>query len=371
MKVLFVDDEQSVLDGLRHTLFRHRKKWDIEYATSGVEALALCAERSFDVVVSDMRMPRMNGAELLAEIQKGCPDAMRLILSGQADPSALQKAIPVAHQILSKPCPPELLISTLERVERTVNFLRESRISFPIGDLCNLPGRPKTFEKLNNLLEQDTLDVDVVATVIKEDIVLSTRVLSLINSPYFGMHEPVDSIHKAVTLLGPTLLRILVVSMEFGPDAHAHPDLRALERHSFDVARLMRAACPTTASASTWFACGLLHDIGKLVLGRHFADYDVQMTLEEEQATYGVTHAQLGAHLLSSWGLPVMFIEATAFHHGCDPMINCECPSLLALIALEQLMEVHHCAPTTTEFATLVEKTILNKIDKQSCPNAA
>lgn len=354
MKVLFVDDEQSVLDGLRHGLFRHRKRWDLHFCTSAVEALILCAQMEFDVVVSDMRMPRMNGAELLTKLRKACPATMRLILSGQADQEALQKAIPVAHQILAKPCPPDVLIGTLEQVERTIQFLNSSPLQFPIGDLCDLPARPKTYLLLSELLERDPLDVDAATDVIKSDIVLSTRVLSLINAPYFGSPEEVKSISGAIRLLGPALLRILIVSMEFATDDRHLPGLIELEDHSLTVAKLMRAACPSACNPSLWFAAGLLHDIGKLVLGRQFINYSPSMTLEEERERFGVTHAQLGAHLLSSWGLPMEFVQIAAFHHATDSQQAHEAASVRALRQLEHLIETEGHIPSEAEFTAFV-----------------
>jgi YesN/AraC family two-component response regulator len=82
-RILFVDDEPNVLEGIRRTL---RKQGEIYTAASGAEGLRVLSESApFALVVSDMRMPIMNGAQFLAKVREHAPDTVRMILSGQAD----------------------------------------------------------------------------------------------------------------------------------------------------------------------------------------------------------------------------------------------------------------------------------------------
>ena len=104
MRVLFVDDEPNVLDSIRRQL---RKSCEILTATSGVEALALLKDTGpVALVISDMRMPGMSGAELLAKIRDLYPDTVRMILSGQADLESTISAVNEGHvfRFLTKPC---------------------------------------------------------------------------------------------------------------------------------------------------------------------------------------------------------------------------------------------------------------------------
>lgn len=103
-RVLFVDDEQEVLEGLRNLLRRNRHEWDMVFALGGYEALAELSRGTVDVVVTDMRMPGMDGAQLLAQVKTVSPSTARLVLSGHAEKEAILRALPVAHQFLSKPC---------------------------------------------------------------------------------------------------------------------------------------------------------------------------------------------------------------------------------------------------------------------------
>ena len=83
--LLFVDDDPFILDALRRQLRRYRNEWDVEFASGGSAALELMEQQSFDIVISDMRMPEMDGAELLTEVMRRHPRTVRIVLSGQSE----------------------------------------------------------------------------------------------------------------------------------------------------------------------------------------------------------------------------------------------------------------------------------------------
>jgi FixJ family two-component response regulator len=112
-RVLFVDDEQNVLDGIRRQL---RNRLDIETANGAAAGLAVIESKGpFAVVVSDMRMPEMNGARFLAKVNEIAPDTVRMVLSGQADLDSTVAAVNEGHifRFLMKPCDTEKLIQSI------------------------------------------------------------------------------------------------------------------------------------------------------------------------------------------------------------------------------------------------------------------
>ncbi len=114
LRVLCVDDEPRVLDGLENHLAMH---YEVHLATSGAMALEqLESIGAFSVIVSDMRMPQMNGAEFLRRARHLQPDATRILLTGQADLESAVAAINEGriYRFLSKPCPPEDLLGAVE-----------------------------------------------------------------------------------------------------------------------------------------------------------------------------------------------------------------------------------------------------------------
>jgi len=96
-RVLFVDDEPRILEGLRRMLRSQRNEWEMAFAPGGGAALAIMEAAPFDVVVSDMRMPEMDGATLLTQVRNLYPQVVRIVLSGHAELSAALRVVPVAH----------------------------------------------------------------------------------------------------------------------------------------------------------------------------------------------------------------------------------------------------------------------------------
>ena len=114
-RVLFVDDDPHILEALRDLLRKQRGEWDMAFAASGAEALAALAVEPFDVVVTDLRMPGMDGAALLQEVKSRYPGVARIILSGHAERETVVRSIPVAHRLLAKPCPADVLREAISR----------------------------------------------------------------------------------------------------------------------------------------------------------------------------------------------------------------------------------------------------------------
>jgi DNA-binding NtrC family response regulator len=100
-RILFVDDDPSILAGLQNLLYKDRRRWDMVFALGGQLGLDEMRKAPFDVVVSDMRMPGIDGATLLGMIKDECPATVRIMLSGHADREAIVRLLPMLHQLLS------------------------------------------------------------------------------------------------------------------------------------------------------------------------------------------------------------------------------------------------------------------------------
>ena len=147
-----MDDDPNVLTGLRNVLRTKRREWDMVFAIGPEEALAKLAEGPFDVVVSDMRMPRMDGATLLARVKEMQPSAVRMILSGQTELESAMKSVFIAHMFLSKPCDPTLLQQVVDRACRLQAILNSDELRASAGKVEMLPAAPKTYVALNAAL---------------------------------------------------------------------------------------------------------------------------------------------------------------------------------------------------------------------------
>ncbi|MGH1479107.1 MAG: response regulator [Geminicoccales bacterium] len=207
---LFVDDEPLVLSGLRRMLRSLRHDWDMSFANSGQEALELLAEGDFNVIVSDMRMPGMDGATLLNEVAKRHPAMARLVLSGHAELDAILRAVRPAHQFLAKPCDPKLLEQALQRIRDVRLDDHQATICQKLGVHRRLPSPLAKIEELRVALAETPVDLKTVGNIVSTDIAMSVQVLRLVNSAFFGPPTKTCDPHRAVTILGADILKNLL-----------------------------------------------------------------------------------------------------------------------------------------------------------------
>jgi putative nucleotidyltransferase with HDIG domain len=332
-KVLFVDDEANVLAGLRRMLRSQRNTWDMHFANGGLEALKMMASESFDVIVSDMRMPGVDGAELLTRVSQQYPNTVRLVLSGQSEHEKIFRAIGPAHQFMSKPCDPQVLVSTIDRACGLQSQLRDESLQEVIARIDCLPSLPSIYRDLVQELESDDASMERVGEVIGSDLAMTAKILQLVNSSFFGLPQHINCPKHAVSMLGLNIIRPLALSANaFSQYADPGIDGFSLEQsiqHSLAVATTARSIAKTVDPqkhlVDDSFIAGMMHDIGKLILAVNMSDQfseALQVARNEsiplwqaETQVFGTTHAEVGAHLLGLWGLPNPIVEAVAFHH--------------------------------------------------------
>lgn len=325
--VLFVDDEPDVLAGLRQSLRKERNRWRMGFACGGQEALESVERDSPDLIVTDMRMPGMSGAELLTKVAAISPGTIRFVLSGEASASLALKAAAVAHQWLSKPCPRESLVRVIGQALELGQLVRDVTVRAAALGLKQLPPAPSVYRVVIEAMEDPDIRLERVAERIEQDPALAARVLQLTNSSFFGPRQVVTSVQRAVANLGLRLLADVVLASEiFGGTFSSDPAVREVIEEIADHGRRVigladRIAHDLGVAADTCRTAALLHDVGRLVLvgagHRGFEDRSGRSAGErraQELAALGFTHAQLGATLLHGWGLPIGIVEAVALH---------------------------------------------------------
>ena len=178
-RVLFVDDEVFVLDGLKRMLRRMRTQWEMDFVDSGESALQMMAQKEFDVIVSDMRMPNMNGAELLNEVKDLHPNTIRFILSGYSDKDLILKSLDSTHQYLAKPCDPETLKTRILRATSLQESISNDALKNLISQLGELPTLPALYEEILSLLRQPDVSSECLSDAIKKDIGMTAKILKV------------------------------------------------------------------------------------------------------------------------------------------------------------------------------------------------
>ena len=332
--LLFVDDEPKVLDGFRRSLRSMRHEWDMTFVTSGEEALTTLAQAPFDVVVSDMRMPGMDGAQLMNEVQGRYAHIARIILSGHSGQEMIFQSISASHQYLAKPCDIEQLRAAIQRAYALREVLKNDTLQGLVAGMRTIPSMPTIFMEIKKEAESRSSSLKTIGQIVSKDIGMTARLLQLVNSAYFGLRRDVSTVEQAVNILGLDTLQALVLSVQVFSQfeekrAATQFHFERLWKDSLNVAMLARSIakaeqCPLHEMERAYTA-GLLHDVGILVLATNLADrYGVIIkkasdgsceVWNAEQSEFGTTHAEVGAYLLGLWGLGDPIVQSVAYHH--------------------------------------------------------
>jgi HD-like signal output (HDOD) protein len=352
-RILFVDDDVNVLDGLRNVLRKQRSEWDMVFATGAEGALDELERAPFDVVVSDMRMPGMDGAQLLQVVKDRYPGTARIVLSGHAEREAVMRTLPVAHQYLSKPCEVEQLRSVITRTCNLQALLHDEKIRDVVAHFDALPSAPKLYWEITEAASRPNTSLGDIATIVEKDPALVAKLLQLVNSAYFGLAFSVTSIRQAVQYLGLDLIKGLALTdrvfagATFKPIGDFSVDL--FQRHSLLTARIAKKATAGTPRNDEVFAAAMVHDIGKVLLACGFPDRfgeAVRKAREQNESLhaiepeiFGTTHAEVGAFLLGMWGLPFAIVEAVAYHHRPELVDGADRDVLVAVHLAEVLVD--------------------------------
>ena len=349
-RLLFVDDDVNLLMGLRRGLHSKRTEWEMEFVDSGNAALAAMTTKPFDVVVSDMRMPGMDGSELLNRVQERFPQTIRILLSGQSDRESILKSIAPSHQYLSKPCDIHQLAALLTQTIALTDLLENPAVKSFTSRLSSLPSLPSLYLEMTTALRAADPSPARIAGIIAQDMGMTAKILQLANSARSGIRGEVTQAQQAVMLLGLDTVQALVLSLgvfsSFGQRIMGHCAMEALWQDSSLTSLYSRAIARAEgvelSAMGSFLSAGLLHDIGKLIIAS--SDPELYRTIletvratgkavwEVEQELLGCTHAEIGAYLLGIWGLPVQIVEAVAWHNR---------PSLSPVRTFSPLVAVH------------------------------
>ncbi len=342
--VLFVDDEANILQGLRRMLRGMRSEWDMDFAEGGEAALSALSGKPFDAIVTDMKMPGMNGAELLDRVSALYPRSIRLILSGEADTEATFRTVKTSHQFLAKPSNSERLAAIIKAALQSRDALGNEKLQTLVTDVGCLPVSQSAREALKCLMDDESASIDQAADIFAVEPALAAKVMQLANSAYFGIGDPVASPKAAVNLLGWDVLRTLLVEHDFGgpcPTGASKAVFESAVAQARDVSELAgwiaeQEGAETTEISRAQLA-GLLHGIGRLALcSGSPEDYNKVASLvtagktidEAEYEVFGEHHWTLGAYLAQLWGLPQPVADAIRFLHEPGTLEDSERRSL-------------------------------------------
>lgn len=310
-RVLFVDDEPRILDGLRRSLRGMRGEWEMSFVTSGAAALELIGEVPHDVVVSDMRMPGMNGAELLTHISRLHPEVARVVLSGHTEPESAIKVAVAGHRFLTKPADVEHVIEVIGELTTLApgHGLRARRIA---GAIRTLPTPVWHVDLFTEMLRGPDVELCGAVQAASHNVGLAAKLLQLSGSPFFSSRSRVGSIENVISAVGLPTIQALVNTGQLlwsspvgGSPAQEY--LGQALRHAVATAELVGSmASPGNRAHAR--AAALLQDVGRFVCLAG-AGPDVDLAAPD---CNGVPYREVGVELLRLWGLPVPIVTAVA-----------------------------------------------------------
>jgi HD-like signal output (HDOD) protein len=323
------------------------------FVESGERAIAEIELRPFDVVISDMRMPGMDGAALLKIVAERWPHTIRIVLSGYAEEEQSARLLSVAHQYVSKPCDAQEIEALIDRCMQLHNVLADDRLRTVVGRIKRLPAMPATYAKLREAMSRPDTSAKQIAAIIYEDPPIAARVLQVVNSAFFRLARRIANIEQAVSYLGFTAIRNLVMSAEVFASwtvGSGPPGLEPerLQARAHKVAAAAQKLAGRGSAADDALLAGLFHNIGYWVLLVECKE-DLQRALdiarsqgipmyEAERQIIGASHAEIGAYLLGLWGLPYSVIEAVAFQYRTAQVQQAHFDVLAALVTAEVLI---------------------------------
>jgi len=325
-KILVVDDEVQILKSFSRMFLE--TDYEIFTADNGMAALILIESNNIDMVISDMRMPLLDGYKFLYIVKEKYPNIIRIVLSGYAEEKSMFKAIlhNVAKMYFFKPWNNDNVISTIDKLFAADIVLNSVELMKMIEDMGCTNMMPENCNNLLTLIEDE--NIEAFMDKLEQDTEVSTILMQVAKSAIYGVMP--NTVRQAAVYIGMHNLKCFlhwacVISVLKSPD-NINFDLEPLWQHSYLSNRiflfLYEAFLHQQPIESGMFA-GLMHNIGLLILTKSLqkkGDITQEvLSLEDyynlEHGEYILNHEEIGAHFLEMWDLPFPMYEVSLFHH--------------------------------------------------------
>ncbi|MFZ5980531.1 MAG: response regulator [Candidatus Zixiibacteriota bacterium] len=384
-RILFIHDHPDILPELKKLAGRMHDEWDINYISGDNEAYVNLTGDSYTIVVSGIFAPSDKTVILLKKVKETFPGSVRFVFAGQLPREIILKSVGDVHQYLNAPCSADTFLKQANNSIGLRDLLMNSELQTRIASIETLPSPPEIYNQLILALQSENTSIQKIAELISKDISITAKLLQMINSACFGLPHRVESTLYAVNLLGLDTVRSLVLA------AGLFNQFRDPRIPGFSIERIYSASL-AVGSRSRLIAhafgldrrltedalmAGMLHDIGKLVLLSNFQEElttavkladDRNIPLyQAEKEILGVSDAEIGAYLLSLWGLPDNILEAVALHYrpqkAKSPMINVLTSVHLAFaINYDQTYNIKKEGPTAVDLEYLTRLNLAEQL---------
>ena len=333
-KVLFVDDEINILKSIARSFLN--AEFEVFTATSAEEGLKVLENQDIDIVVTDYRMPSMDGFQFLGIVKVQHPRVNRVILSGFIEKSAAVESLTrgIASTYILKPWMNAEVEEKINHILETRKLLKSNRLLGVINRIETLPTLTNTYRDFIAAVAQERSMADITK-IIQRDPSVATKVLHIANSAFYGLKNCSSVGHAAVTIGLDTLHDILLTLSVIGTSAWNRNRIECL-KEIFTNSVIMNAMLPElyrqkngSHLQKNFPSVGLTYDVGKVLLLQYFPER-FEETLKkmekcgevgrfyETEISFGFSessHQEIGAFFLDFWNLPAVFVETALYHH--------------------------------------------------------
>jgi putative nucleotidyltransferase with HDIG domain len=330
MRILIIDNDPKELTELKRALCEPQYDWEMVFQTTP-PSLDSKQEPLYDAIVLAERGGLPAAKTFLVSLAQQFPSAVRIMLVEQGG-QLFHESVGLAHQFLARPCEPKMLNEAIERAKVLRNLLANSKLRELVSQVKALPTIPDIYVDVLRELRTEDPSVVKLSYLISQDPGLCAKLMQMANSSFFGLQGNVTNPADAIFHLGMSAVKQLVLSIGILTSFENKPTAMTFNRlwnHSWATGALARKLAQREVmsdnAVENAFLCGLLHDVGKLLLAtglsaeyarvqQHHRREHIQIW-QAELEILGSTHAEVGAYLLGLWGLPTRMIEAVAAHH--------------------------------------------------------
>ena len=337
--------------------------WTLRSAQTSKQVLQILGREAVDILVVNVRMENMGGTRLLKTIQDQHPQTTRIALTDNSSRELGLLTMNTAHQFIVQPMKPEAVVEIMQRTLALRQTLNKDNLRSTVSQMGTLPSLPAHFSQLMDELNSPEASIKKVGQLISRDMAMTTKMLQLVNSAFFGLPKHISTPEQAVNLLGLEMIKALALSIHIftqfkGPSA-SPGYVQKLFDHCLRTGILAKAIASFQGlgkkEMDNAFLSGLIHDTGKLILTCQLPKEFSRITSKAihrsrpshtaEMEQLGATHAEIGAYLLGLWGISGDIVEIVAFHHHPQKSPHSSFSALTAVHAANALDHIIHHAP--------------------------
>ena len=305
------------------------------FSVNDVQKTLLNDSATYQVLIVQTDKKIDESIDLLKYVRQNHPGIGRMFISHPLRPAEVGAVVEVAHRYLTIDHTADELTYAIERAIHTEQLLNQPDLRNYVSSLGKLPSFPSILNELDEVLRSKSAGVRAVSEIVKKDAGMVTKILQLVNSPYFGASsQSMFSLKDAINLLGLRTIRNLALSAQLFEAMPQTPEWRGfsfeqLQERSVIVSQLAADICKDAGYDQLMQdharLGGLLLDVGMIVLamGNPNKYHEVMIRAQElnqplyvvEKMVLGATHAQVGAYLLDRWNVAPEMVHAILYHH--------------------------------------------------------